>query len=50
MPVAAATHGAKPMPMIITPYLVLVWFLVGFFTGLGWALGTWAINRVLSNV
>jgi hypothetical protein len=35
------------MPTTVTLYLVGVWFAVGFFTGIGWALGTWVVGRAL---
>lgn len=38
------------MPEAITPYLIGVWFCVGFFVALGWALGSWLVNRLLSGV
>jgi hypothetical protein len=38
------------MPSDISLHLIAVWFCVGFFTGAGWALGTWIINRLLSKV
>jgi hypothetical protein len=31
----------------ITIYVVLVWFLWGFFMGLGWALGTWIAGQLI---
>jgi hypothetical protein len=34
------------MPAEISPMLCLIWFCVGFFTGLGWALGCWVIGRL----
>jgi hypothetical protein len=34
----------------ITIYVVLVWFLWGFFMSLGWVLGTWIMNQLLTNV
>jgi hypothetical protein len=33
------------MPELLTPYAVLVWLLVGFFTGVGWALGHKLVGR-----
>jgi len=38
------------MPQIIDLYLIGVWFCVGFFTGLGWTLGTWVMSRALSHL
>ena len=35
------------MPTAVTLYLVGVWFLVGFFTGLGWALASWLVGRIM---
>jgi hypothetical protein len=34
----------------ITLYVVLVWFLWGFFMALGWVLGSWIMNQLLTNV
>jgi len=34
------------MPTEITPYAALVWVLVGFCTGVGWAVATWVVARV----
>jgi len=34
------------MPSTITLYEVWVWFAVGFFTGAGWALASWIVNRI----
>lgn len=34
----------------ITVYALLTWFLWGFFMALGWALGTWIMNRLLGSV
>jgi hypothetical protein len=34
------------MPTTLTPYLLGVWFCVGFFTGAGWALAA----RILSHI
>jgi hypothetical protein len=36
------------MPGAVTLYLIFVWFCVGFFTGCGWALGTWLVGRIMS--
>ena len=38
------------MPTTIAPYLLGVWFCVGFFTGAGWALAALIVGRVLSHV
>jgi len=35
------------MPTDLSAHSILVWFCVGFFTGFGWALGTWIVNRLL---
>ena len=35
------------MPTDVSLYLLGVWFCVGFFTGAGWALGSWVIGRLL---
>ena len=32
------------MPTVITPYALLVWLGVGFFTGLGWTLAAWLVG------
>jgi hypothetical protein len=31
----------------ITLYVVLVWFLWGFFMALGWAVGTWIAGQMI---
>jgi hypothetical protein len=31
----------------ITIYVVLAWFLWGFFMALGWALGTWIAGQLI---
>lgn len=31
----------------ISLYVVLVWFLWGFFMALGWAVGTWIAGQLL---
>jgi hypothetical protein len=38
------------MPSTVTPYLIGVWFCVGFFTGAGWAVATWLVGRILSYI
>jgi hypothetical protein len=40
------------MPVVpaITIYVVLVWFLWGFFMAIGWALGTWIMGQILAGV
>jgi hypothetical protein len=35
------------MPMTISLQLIGIWFCVGFFTGLGWALASWLVGRVI---
>jgi hypothetical protein len=35
------------MPTKVNVELIVVWACVGFFTGGGWALGTWLVTRVL---
>ena len=35
------------MPDTVTLYLVGAWLVVGFSTGMGWALGTAIVARVL---
>ena len=34
------------MPVTVTIWLVLVWFCVGFFAGLGWHLAAWIVGRI----
>jgi len=34
------------MPNTISLFEVAVWFAVGFFTGAGWAFGSWVIGRL----
>ena len=34
------------MPTTITLYQCGVWLCVGFFTGAGWAFGSWVIGRL----
>lgn len=38
------------MPTTISLYQIGVWCCVGLFTGGGWALGSWVVNRLLSRV
>ena len=38
------------MPVTITLYLIGVWFCVGFFTGLGWAIASWVVGRTLGRI
>lgn len=35
------------MPSTISLFLVAVWTAVGFFAGVGWALGAWLVGRIL---
>jgi hypothetical protein len=35
------------MPTTISLYDVGIWCCVGFFTGAGWALGSWLVGRIL---
>jgi hypothetical protein len=35
------------MPTTVSLYAIGVWFAVGLFTGLGWALGHWVIAKLL---
>ena len=35
------------MPTNLSLYAALVWFVVGFVTGLGWAIGSWLAGRLL---
>jgi hypothetical protein len=39
-----------PVVPMITIYVVLVWFLWGFFMAIGWVLGTWITNQILGSV
>lgn len=34
------------MPTAISVMGCVTWACVGFFTGLGWALGTWVVGRL----
>lgn len=34
------------MPSTVSLYECGVWFCVGFFTGLGWAIASWLVGRV----
>ncbi len=34
------------MPASISVELALIWFAVGFCTGVGWSLGAWLIGKV----
>jgi hypothetical protein len=36
------------MPETVTAYALLVWFSVGFFTGLGWALAHWLVSKIIT--
>ncbi len=36
------------MPVTMSAYAVLVWFVVGLSTGSGWTLGAWIIGRLLN--
>jgi hypothetical protein len=36
------------MPSTIDLYLIGVWFCVGFFTGVGWALAAALVGRLLA--
>ena len=40
-------RGCKMMVPAITLYVVLVWFLWGFFMALGWAVGTWIAGQLI---
>lgn len=35
------------MPSTLSLYEVGVWFVVGFCTGAGWALGAWLVGKIL---
>lgn len=43
---AARTEDKMIVPAI-SLYVVLVWFLWGFFMALGWAVGTWIAGQLL---
>jgi hypothetical protein len=47
-----AKTGEAEMPVVpaITIYVVLVWFLWGFFMAIGWVLGSWIMNQILGGV
>jgi hypothetical protein len=38
------------MPSTVTLQLIGVWFCVGFFTGLGWALANVLIIRIFARI
>lgn len=38
------------MPSDVSLHLIGVWSCVGFFTGAGWALAVWLVNRILQKV
>ena len=38
------------MPSTVNPYLIGVWFCVGFFTSAGWAVAAWFVGRILSYI
>jgi hypothetical protein len=42
--------GRIHMPSTVNPYLIGVWFCVGFFTGAGWAVATVIVGRILSAI
>jgi hypothetical protein len=46
----AVTTGRMNMPSTVNPYLIGVWFCVGFFTGAGWAVAAWLVGRILSYI
>jgi len=35
------------MPSTMSVQLVLVWFAVGFCTGLGWSVAVWLVSKIL---
>ncbi len=35
------------MPTAVSLYAIGIWILVGFCTGLGWAMGSWLWGRVV---
>jgi hypothetical protein len=34
------------MPLTLSLYGLVVWFLVGLFVGAGWTFGAWLISRL----
>jgi hypothetical protein len=38
------------MAATISLEMFLVWFVWGFFMGLGWTLASWLLNRLLAKV
>lgn len=38
------------MPTTISLLQIAIWFCVGFFTGAGWALGAWLVNRTVGRL
>jgi hypothetical protein len=38
------------MASTITMNALLVWFVWGFFMGLGWTLAAWLVNRLLAKI
>jgi hypothetical protein len=38
------------MASTITLNALLVWFVWGFFMGLGWTLAAWLVNRLLAKI
>lgn len=47
---AATTGGRMPVVPAITLYVILVWFLWGFFMAIGWVLGSWIANQLIGGV
>jgi hypothetical protein len=47
---SSSLPGELDMPSTVTPYLIGVWFCVGFFTGAGWAVAAWLVGRILSYI
>jgi hypothetical protein len=44
------SNGGLVMFMVISANALLVWFVWGFFMALGWALGTWIMERLFGMV
>jgi hypothetical protein len=38
------------MPTTIDPFLCMVWFCVGFFTGAGWTLGSLIVSKIMGQL
>jgi len=42
--------GGSTMPTAVNLKLIGVWFCVGFFTGVGWAIAAWLVGRTLGRL